>query len=252
MISKILRVGDRVEMKRYTLSDSADAKPRLYVSQIIDMIDEQKLNLSIPIEGGRIIPLEVGSKYELRFLSSSGIYVCKAEIVNRGKQGTIYFLTLLILSELKKDQRRQYFRLNKIRPLKYHILTDEENELLARVKGDGGKDDFEYRTIFNRLRDIVAEESNGTLQNISGGGIKFNSGKELHPETLIRINLLLDDADREPLDLFAHVIASQYMSNTMNFEHRVEFVHINREVREHIVKYVFSEERKQRQKESGL
>lgn len=253
MIDKILNVGDRVEMKRYSLSENPGEKPRLYNSQLIDITGESKLNISVPLEGGRIIPLEVGGRYELRFITTSGIYMCKAEISNRCKQGNIYYLVMLILSELHKDQRRQYFRLDKIRPLEYHLLTEEEQSLLTLVIDNRFDNDYQRRTVTNRLRDLRAKETNGTLSNISGGGIKFHSDESLLPGDVIRISLLMDDSDIEPLDLFARVIASERVLNrNMNNEHRIEFININRDTREKIVKYVFSEERKQRNRERGI
>lgn len=253
MIGKILNVGDRVEMKRYSLGENPADKPRLYNSQLIDITSDTKLNISVPLEGGRIVPLEVGGRYELRFITTTGMYICKAEITNRCKQGNIYYLVMLILSELHKDQRRKYFRLDKIRPLAYHLLTEEEDKLLSLINENRFRDEFEHRSVVNRLRDIRAEENDGTLSNISAGGIKFHSDEILNPGDIIRISLLLDESDTEPLDLFARIIASEHaMNRNMNNEHRIEFVNINRDTREKIVKYVFSEERKQRNKEKGL
>lgn len=253
MIDKILNVGDRVEMKRYSLSEVPGEKPKLYNSQLIDITSDSKVNISVPLESGRIVPLEVGGRYELRFITTTGMYVCKAEITNRCRQGNIYYLVMLILSELHKDQRRQYFRLEKIMPMSYHLLTDEEQALLALITEDSFKDDFDKRTAINRLRDYRTENLDGTLSNISAGGIKFQSDRSLTADDLIRVSVLLDELDTEPLDLFAHVIASNHIVNgNMNHEHRIEFFNVNRDTREKIVKYVFNEERKQRNKEKSL
>lgn len=253
MIDKILSVGDRVEMKRYSLSEFPGETPRLYNSQLIDITSDSKLNISVPMESGRIVPLEVGGRYELRFITTTGMYVCKAEITNRCKQGNIFYLVMLILSELRKDQRRQYFRLEKIMPLSYHVLTAEEQSLLALITEDDFKDDFEKRTTINHLRDFRTQDIDGVISNISAGGIKFQSDSPMEAGDLIRLKLLLDELDTEPLDLFACVIASNRVVNgNMNNEHRIEFFNINRETREKIVKYVFNEERKQRNKEKSL
>lgn len=252
MISKFLKIGDKIELKRYSNSDQAEDKPRLYNSQLLDIKDDSLLNIAVPIEGGRIIPLEIGGRYELRFITASGIYICKAEISNRCKQGSLYFLVMAILSELRKDQRRQYYRLEKIRPMDYHKVGGEEAEALDKVMSNHFANDLERRTIVNKLKEHKEEDKSGTLSNISGGGIKFHSDEELTVGDIIRLRLLLDDGDAEPLDLFARVVGSEKALNrNMANEHRIEFININRETREKIVKYVFNEERKQRQKESG-
>ncbi len=252
MISKVLKVGDKVEMKRVETVVREDGQEALFNSQLIDIQGSDKLNISIPIKGGAIIPLEVGERYELRFVTSSGIYKCKAEISNRGKQGVVYYLGMMILSELQKDQRRQYFRLDKIKQLEYHKLSREEGGLLAMLAAKKYNDEFERRALRNKLNNIETEDHDGTVLNISGGGIKFNSKDELKQGDFIRIKIFLEDTDTEPLDLFARVIASEYIPNkSIHNEHRIEFVNINRDTREKIIKYVFNEDRKQRQKEKG-
>ena len=50
----------------------------------------------------------------------------------------------------------------------------------------------------------------------------------------------------------ARIIASNEVMNQRGVrEYRCEFKRIKKEIRENIVRYIFSEERKQRQKESG-
>lgn len=252
MISNVLKVGDRIELKRFSLANEENqtVKPRLYQSQLLDITDSSRISIAVPLESGHLVPLDVGGRYELRFITANGIYICKGEITNRYKSNNIYFLAVHVLSDLRKDQRRQYFRLDKVRDLKYHLLTGDETELIRKLAAKDFKDDREKRVIQNELAEFRTEESPGTLANISGGGIKFHSDLPLERDAVIRIQLLLDDADPAPLDLFARVVSSEKTINkNLKYEHRMEFVNISRDVREHIVKYVFNEERKQRQRE---
>jgi len=253
MIQKILKIGDRIEMKRLAAGDrSGTGEARLYNSQLLDFVDEYNVNIAIPIESGHIVPLEIGGRFELRFITSNGIYACKAEITNRFKQNNLYLMAVKLLSDLLKDQRRQYFRLEKISPLKYHKLIDEEKRILVMLATNQFESDVERRNMLIRLRTIEPEQQDGMMANISGGGIKFSSNDELVKGDFIRISLFLDDSDPLPLDLFGKVIASQNLHDK-NFrnEHRIEFINMAKEVREKIVKYVFNMERQQRKKDMG-
>ena len=104
MISNILTVGDRIEMKRLAAEENTEDKPRIYTSQLNDIIDESTLDVAIPMEGSRLVLYEVGTRVELRFITTGGIYLCKASISQRFRQGMRTFYIIKILSELRKDQ----------------------------------------------------------------------------------------------------------------------------------------------------
>ena len=253
MIDKILKIGDRVEMTRYSPGGAdTQGRSRCYNSQLIEIVNDHIVNITVPVESSHLVALEAGGRYELRFITTAGIYVCKAEIRERNRIGKISFFEMYILSELRKDQRRQYFRLDKIKPIQYHVLTEEEERIMEALDKSGPADSPNRRMLQSRLRELKIEELDGVLSNISGGGVKFHSEFTLEPEDRIRMKILLDDLDSEPLDLFGRVVASEGSINReLKNEHRIEFFDISRDTRERIVRYVFNEERKLRQKETG-
>ncbi|MBO7352980.1 MAG: flagellar brake protein [Lachnospiraceae bacterium] len=249
MISNILTVGDRIEMKRLAAEENSENKPRIYASQLNDIIDDSTLDVAIPMEGSRLVLYEVGTRVELRFITTGGIYLCKAQISQRCRQGMRTFYIIKILSELRKDQRRQYFRLDKIMEISYHKATVEEMEIMTRIRDKQYKDEYEMRAMLGYLAELKITDSTGTLINISGGGLKFNSSEPLEKDMLIRLKILLEGVDILPLDLFARVISSEKSRNqSLTYEHRAEFVNINRDTREKIVKYIFNEDRKLRRR----
>ena len=140
MISKVLTVGDRIEMRRLAKEMNSEEKPKMLASQLNDIIDENTLDIAIPTENSKLLLYEVGTRIELRFLTTSGMYVCKAAIAQRCKQGTRTFYIVTILSELSKEQRRQYFRLEKVMNMQYHKATVEEVEIMTRIREKRYKD----------------------------------------------------------------------------------------------------------------
>ncbi|MCR5683860.1 MAG: flagellar brake protein [Lachnospiraceae bacterium] len=255
MIQKVIKIGDRIELKRLAAvaRDKLDHEAKLYNSQLLEMVDDTHINISVPIDSGHLIPLEVGGRFEARFITANGVYMCKVEIKERFKRDHIYYLGLKMVSDLTKDQRRQYFRLEKIRPMEYHKLLEEEKKILIMLATNKFESDVERRNLLIRLKTIEPVQVEATTVNISGGGLKFNSPETLVKGDFIRISLLLDDSDATALDLFAKVIFSTSVPNkSLMYEHRVEFINMAREVREKIVKYVFVEERKLRHKDNGI
>jgi len=251
MLSNVLKVGDKIELKEIYHARLTTTNPKTYVSQVLDILDEYRMNIAVPIESGHLVPLEIGTRYEMSFLTTSGIYMCKCEVKNRLKQNNLYFLAISIISELKKDQRRQYFRLEKIIAMKYRPITEMERKLNSFIEKKAYKDDREKRIAFEKLDELAKVSYAATIVNVSGGGLKFTAEMEIMKDTLLYVHFTLDDMTDVEAD--AKVIG---VANSVNkaslYEYRVEFVKIKKETREKIVRYVFSEERKQRHKENGL
>ena len=251
MLKNILKVGDRIELKSIQQVRLTQNTPKVYVSQVLDILDDYRMNIAVPIESGHLVPLEIGSRYEMSFLTNMGLYMCKCEIKNRLKQNNLYYLAVSIISELKRDQRRQYFRLEKIIPLKYRVVSDLEMRLRYFMEKKAYKDDREKRIVTEKLAQLEGVFSDGTIVNVSGGGIKFSSALDHPAGTVLNVVFALDE--QIVIEAQAKVIGVALIPNSKGLkEYRCEFDKIKKEIREKIVRYVFSEERKQRQKESGL
>ena len=251
MLKNILKVGDRIELKSIYQVRVTDTDAKTYQSQVLDIIDDYRMNIAVPIESGHLVPLEVGSRYELSFLTNNGLYMCKCEIKNRLKQNNVFYLVLDIISELKRDQRRQYFRLEKIIPLKYRVISELEMRLRYFMEKKAYKDDREKRLVTEKLEQLEGMMQDGTIVNVSGGGIKFSSMIRHENGTVILVRFYLEQ------ELFIEAEAkiigvNEVMNQRGKMEYRCEFRKIKKEVRENIVRYIFSEERRQRQKENGL
>ena len=251
MLKNVLKVGDRIELKSIYQARYTDTEAKTYQSQVLDIIDDYRMNIAVPIESGHLVPLEVGSRYELSFLTTNGLYMCKCEIKNRLKQNNIYYLALDIISELKRDQRRQYFRLEKIIPLKYRVISELEMRLRYFMEKKAYKDDREKRLVTEKLEQLEGMLQEGTIVNVSGGGLKFSSMIKHENGTSVLVRFYLDE------EIFVEAEAkiigtNEVMNQRGRMEYRCEFKKIKKEIRESIVRYIFSEERRQRQKENGL
>lgn len=91
---------------------------------------------------------------------------------------------------------------------------------------------------------------NGIALDFSGGGIRFISQEKYNKEDLIVIRLKISyDDEYKIYSVVSRVISSIPAKNGReNIEHRVEFVDLDSKIREEIIRYIFREERKQRQK----
>lgn len=241
MIEDILSLGDKIEMREIlrTMNEEKQEKVPVYTSQILEFDDEYEgvLNIAMPIMEGRLIPLEVGRTFELFFYAKKGMYSCNAEITNRYRSKNVYILVVNLLTDLKKYQRRQYFRLGTNMDIQYKLFT---------------KDDEAY---FRRVGEISEEMrqrpfSKGISVDISGGGVKFISRDNMPKETRLFLTVALpfDDGVKICEAVCQVVFTAEVKGRKDEYENRAEFVQIKEQDRELLIKYIFREERNQRKK----
>ena len=135
MLSKIVTLGDRIEItksensERRKLSDEKSVFDRPLISQVYDVIDETQLKIAMPIVEGRVVPLAVNGRFDICFITSGGLYKSRFVVLDRYKENGLYVLLIELVYELKKYQRRQYYRLEYTKDFEY-IVIDEDTEKL--------------------------------------------------------------------------------------------------------------------------
>lgn len=244
MLSKLVSPGDRVEItkpvdkknkKKYAQAESVFETA--LISQVYEIMDDTKLSIAMPMADGRIIPLPVNSKFEICFYTSGGLYKSGFIVTERYKQNGLYVLVIELLYELKKYQRRQFYRLECAMEVDYIILDDSVSAEEI--------DDDEMKELLNGH-----ELKKGIIIDISGGGIRFASEEKLEDNVLVIIKLDMQISNnKEVYGVMGRILSSRkIINNNRMYEQRMEYHEIEEKKRETIIRYVFEQERKMRQK----
>ncbi len=242
-MDKRITIGDKIDLKKIDKRLSADLDKVMpnYISQVLDEAENGDLLVAMPVYEGRVIPLNVGDEYDTTFYTKSGLLNCRTVVTGRYKKGALFLLALSTLSELKKIQRREYFRLNCRNPLKYRVLgEDERNEI---EKGN--------------TYDIQLEEDewkNGIMLDLSGGGIRFVSAFRDEKDVMLQVRFeFVHEGNPIMVYSYAQLLRCEVSENNKSiYDHRIKFFHMDRNVRESIIKYIFDIQRQMRVKESGM
>ena len=121
-------------------------------------MSEERLEVLLPMEKSRLISLPVNMEYDLYFFTEAGLFRCNANALDVYKSNNNFVLLFETISELKKFQRREYYRLDCAVEMYSRLL--EREEISAVVRND----------------DFLAKElplKKGVAVDISGGGIRF-------------------------------------------------------------------------------
>ena len=238
-MDNLISVGIKIELKQtLNRNEAQNENARNYVSQVLD-ISDITFQAAMPIYGGHLVPLEVGTKYDVIFKTEKGLYKAVCEVIGRSKIEKIYLVELKPVSKLEKFQRREYFRFNT--NIDASICLISENEMKNFIQ------------LLTFPEDYKNKKKTAAIIDISGGGVKIVSN-ELYKKNdivLIEFNMMVGSIFKN-VNVLGRVIASTTSDNRLDLrEHRIEYNKIPKEIRELIVKYIFDEQKKILQKERG-
>ncbi len=243
MLSKYVVVGNRVELqavKRLNLNQNRENDERkVYTTKVYDIVSDERIELLMPMEQTKLILLPVDGEYELCFYTDNGLYQCVAKVVDRYRDNNIYVLALDLTTNLRKYQRREFYRFSCALEMNSRELLKEEIESL------------------NNSHNALQPElplKRSVIVDISGGGLRFVSNLEYEKGSMIlcNYNLVVDDVQKH-YSLVGRVLSVEELENRPGvYEHRVQYVNMDVDEREEIIKYIFNEERKSRHKEKGM
>lgn len=217
--------------------DDAGEQVKEYASKVYDIVSEDRIDVMMPIEKGKLILLPVDGKYNVVFYSDKGLFQCIAKVTDRYRSNNMYILTLDLMSGMQKLQRRQYYRFSCAIPFEVRLLTPDEQQ--------------EYNAYSKFTLDEEAPMKKGVIVDISGGGIRFVSDIRFDAEELIVFRFSLEIRKKvKKYCIIGNVLRAEEMENRQGvFEHRVQFKIIAEDCREDIIHYIFMEERKVRKKQ---
>lgn len=241
MLSEFISVGTKIEMQAVdrTMASGrpAPAAVKTYYSQVHEILSEDTMEITMPMENKKLILLPVDAEFDLVMREESATYQCFARIIDRYRTNNVYLLVVELTSNLRKNQRREYYRFSCSLEMAARNLQGEEIQAI--------ESDLPY----SLTPGLPLKRS--VIVDISGGGLRFLSTQRYEPESMLYISYhLLKNGKSKLYEMFGKVLSVEELDNRPGtFEHRVKYFGLDDKVQEEIVQYIFEEERKNRRKE---
>lgn len=240
MLTKYVLPGEKVELKIIlnSLSDQNNTDKKTYVSQIYEIISDDRFQILIPIEKAKLILLPMDKEYDVYFYTATGLYHCTAKILDRSKENNIYLLNMEVTGSLSKFQRREFYRFNCAIEMGIRKLEEDEKKSLENKK-------------LSLRNDLPYQK--GMIVDISGGGIRFVSEKLYEADSMVLCNFVVPINDKpKQYSIIGLVLQIRIIEERQGlYEHRIQYIGMGRDEREEIIKFIFEEERKNRKREKG-
>lgn len=184
----------------------------IYKCSIQD-ISEEGFSISVPVNNGKFLMLDEGKNLDVEYCTETGnYYEFDVEVIGRDKSDKIPMYKLSLPMNVRKIQRRNYVRVPVVK-------------------------NVEYR------RDKEELWSKATILDLSGGGMKIKAAQEFKINEKLFIKI---ETSSEVFEITAEVKRSDKIK-TYEYIYGLEFIDINENKRDKIVKEVFLVMRKQRE-----
>ena len=238
MLTDYIGPGTKLDLQPMVKADEPiiGGKRKTHESRIYDILSDDRIEIMMPTEKGKLVLLQVDDEYDLYFYTPKGLYQCFARIIDRYRSNNIYILVMDLISNLRKYQRREYYRFSCALDMWQRLLKEDEIDSISR------------NGIL--VPDPALPLKHSVIVDISGGGLRFVGNYHYEEDSLICCiyHLITHDSDKE-YRLIGKVIKVQELPNKPGqFEHRVQYVNINEEEREEIIHFIFEEERRNRKR----
>lgn len=235
--------GNRVDIRilQEINKEKDDNQVGSYMSSIFDIDEEDNFLFHMPTQGGKILLLPMNVRYEFIFTTNNGLFKAEGTVKERFKKDNFYLMKGVITSEITKFQRREYYRMECSIPLLFLSLDDEVGR--AEKMAD--------------VNDAIKDSSNppavrgiGTILDLSGGGIKFTSEKELDDVNYLYLHFEGKMSEKKfNVEAVAEIVARVYNPDTKKYIYRVKFLFKDAtKAQERIIRFIFEEERRIRNK----
>jgi len=198
------KIGQICELKEMNNDEAVKHRVR-----IVSIESETEIVTEVPMENGHLLSMHNGTNFEMTYYAEASIFIQKTEVVTRFLSGSIVCVRLFLDGDVKRTNRRQYFRL----------------PVLIEGFSRGGKEPYKPMT----------------TTNLSAGGIRFVTLEKYNPGQYIQMKIPFKE---DTLDLVGEVISCNLIQDSMRrHDVRVRFERISSREEGIILQYLFEKQR---------
>lgn len=182
----------------------------------LDEVGEKILSIFAPVVQGELIPLREGTPVELIFWDEVAAYAIETTIIQRIAVPVPLFV-LELPDEINRVQRRSYVRVPAYYPVSFRYVN----------------------------RQGLSNPIKGTMIDLSGGGMRFQTTEKVDKGAILLANL---DLPSGIMQVSARVCRVDKIEDSKNYSISVDFYQISERERDRIIRCVFDLQRTMRKK----
>lgn len=207
-----LNINDRIEVV---------TEKKIYKTLIVD-VEDDFLKINLPVNDGEYLMVHIDEKIEMNsFFDDGRCFNFHSKVISRGKEGNIIYYKILKPFDIKKIQRRNFFRVGLLDIVEYKIITDINKEDVDKLP---------YKEAF--------------MVDLSGGGLKFKVKDDVKIDDLLLIKMKIKEIKIELKCDIVRIESTEYKEKICG----LKFLDITPVQTDIIIQGLFELVRKQRAK----
>ncbi|MEW5919726.1 MAG: flagellar brake domain-containing protein [Bacillota bacterium] len=223
-----------------------DEESKIYYKSLIQEVDEGSFAIGVPMKGQNQLMMREKNSYSMRTAVGDALYSFNSRMIGRTRSGNIPLFVLAWPDEIKRSQRRQFFRLAVSLDAHYWILqkgkSNEEDDAVHEL--DNIKPPLDLRQPLNKLVDALGEPARGIAVDISGGGVALVVNRFIPEGSLLAVRLFLKCKTSEKVMLLKGRVMRCFNLEVVKGlqRHRlgVEFEDMSEKVRDDLINFIFT------------
>lgn len=224
-----------------------------YYKSIVQEVTNDYFAIGLPMSKQRSLKMNKNSKWVFRLTLKDSLYYFRSRCVGLKKSGNIPLFMIGWPEEVRKVQRRQFFRFPCSFEAHYWILKKpwegEEREPQAVPEEEKGAQEatennapVKKNISLAKQAEQIGDPGEGMILDISGGGVQLVAPQWLPMGTVVILRLFLK-SKKKSKDVYVKgrvvwVGASQ-PERTVRFKHAIEFEDASDSFKEEIVQFIF-------------
>lgn len=210
MVNLDLKVNSRIEVV-------ADEKS--YKALIID-IEDDNIKINIPVRNDEYLMLYKDDKIEINsYLDDGKCFNYYCNVISKGKDNNVIYYKLTLPYDVRRVQRRNFFRVNLLEEVTYKNITNKTEKEIEELP---------YKS--------------GIMIDLSGGGLKVRTKEKLKGNDIIVMRIKMTGIE---VKLKGQIVRIE-TSIDNNFLYGVKFLDITEMESDKIIRELFEIMRKQR------
>ena len=211
-MSQDIHIGDRVD-----INFKDPAITTLYISQV-KAVKGDIIILDPPTAYGKTtLPVDEETALKFYFATEQGILSFNGKVLESKTQDGC--LTIQLLAEQKRIQRRDYYRLPCVLPFNFYVLEDIDD-----------------------IEEHDEQEYSGVIKDVSSGGLRFIAREDLGEVKYLKCLL---DFDTKIFAIAGVVLQKQiFPRSKYKYQYRIKFYELDGSDETRITKFVFDEKRR--------
>lgn len=205
-----LKVNSRIEVV---------VDEKIYKALIID-IEDDNIKINIPVRNDEYLMLYKDDTIEINsYLDDGKCFNYYCDVISKGKDNNVIYYKLTLPYDVRRIQRRNFFRVNLLEEVTYKNITNKTEKEIEELP---------YKS--------------GIIIDISGGGLKVKTKEKLEDNDVIVIKITLTGIE---VKLKGQIVRMEESIDN-KFLYGIKFLDITESESDTIIKELFAIMRKQR------